>query len=658
MLPGKGRLAFIAGFALLFFICLMSAPALAKDDWPAPSPEELAMKDNPASPGAHAMILYRESISDDKDSFETYYYRIKIFTEAGKKYADIEIPFFHGTGSVKDIRARTVHPDGKIMEWDGKVYEKLLVKAGGVKLQAKTFTLPEVQPGSIIEYKYRLQFDSLKLYNTHWNVQEDLFTRRAVFSLRPFIGDTAPGSYWRSFKLPQGTEPQKQKDSSMRLEVKDVAGLEEEENMPPASEERGRLEFFYRQNSKETMEEFWKRIIKGRADYSENFIGKRGAIKQTVDQTVAAGDSPEVKLQKLYARTQQIHNFALDVGKTEKEEKREKLKDNNNVEDVLKHGYGSPQDINRFFVALARAAGFEADWVNIAPRNRNFFHPELQDTTQLEADIVVVALGSEKVYLDPACSFCPYGFLPWYETAAGGVRINKQGGEFVNTTTPKSSDALVERKLDVRLGADGKLEGKWTVNFRGQYALEHREDGRTQDETGRRKDLSEEIRKWFPANALLEITSMTGWEGSAEPLHVEGTLTLPEFGMSTGRRLLLPLSIMAPSHPGRFQTTQRKHPVYFRYPFQTVDEVTVQMPEGFKVESLPKSESTPAASAAIFQVSCKQEGNQLRITRREGLEGFYFPLQYYEAIRNFFDMMKGKDDEKIVLQSTPSAQGH
>lgn len=376
MLPGKGRLAFIAGFALLFFICLMSAPALAKDDWPAPSPEELAMKDNPASPGAHAMILYRESISDDKDSFETYYYRIKIFTEAGKKYADIEIPFFHGTGSVKDIRARTVHPDGKIMEWDGKVYEKLLVKAGGVKLQAKTFTLPEVQPGSIIEYKYRLQFDSLKLYNTHWNVQEDLFTRRAVFSLRPFIGDTAPGLYWRSFKLPQGTEPQKQKDSSMRLEVKDVAGLEEEENMPPASEERGRLEFFYRQNSKETMEEFWKRIIKGRADYSENFIGKRGAIKQTVDQTVAAGDSPEVKLQKLYARTQQIHNFALDVGKTEKEEKREKLKDNNNVEDVLKHGYGSPQDINRFFVALARAAGFEADWVNIAPRNRNFFHPE------------------------------------------------------------------------------------------------------------------------------------------------------------------------------------------------------------------------------------------------------------------------------------------
>jgi hypothetical protein len=47
----------------------------------------------------------------------------------------------------------------------------------------------------------------------------------------------------------------------------------------------------------------------------------------------------------------------------------------------------------------------------------------------------------------------------------------------------------------------------------------------------------------------------------------------------------------------------------------------------------------------------------LRIERREGLEGFYFPLQYYNAIRTFFDNMKAKDEEKIVLQSTHTPQG-
>ncbi|MBZ5537002.1 MAG: DUF3857 domain-containing protein [Acidobacteriia bacterium] len=654
MLPGKGRFAFIALPALIFFICLLSSPAQAKDDWPAPSQEELALKDNPASPGAHAMILYRESTSDDRLGVRTDYIRIKIFTDEGKKYADIEIPFYHGIESVNEIHARTIHPDGKVVEWDGKVFEKLLVKAGGFKFQVKTFTLPEVQPRSIIEYKYRIQHDSRFISNTTWDVQEDLFTRRALFTVRP---NTILGAlYWRAYRLPEGTEPQKQKDGSMRLEVQNVAGLEKEQNMPPPSELRGRLEFFYRDNPSETMEEFWKRVTKEGAKNTDNFIGNRSAIRQAAVQVVAANDVPEVKLQKLYARAQQVRNLALDQGKTEKEEKREKLKDNDNVEDVIKHGYGSSPDINRFFVALARAAGFEADWVRVVPRYQNFFHPELQDVRQLTADVAVVRLASKNVYLDPACNFCPYGFLPWYETGVGGVRLNKQGSELINTPAPKSAEAIMERKVDVRLKADGDLEGKWVVNFLGQYALEHRQDERTQDDTGRRKDLTEKIKKWLPANARLEIKNVTGWEGSTEPLHIEGTLTLPEFAASTGRRLLLPLTVFDDGHSVYFQTAQRKHPVYLLYPYQTVDEVSLELPEGFRVESLPKADSTPATSAAMYQVSCKQEGNQLRIVRRAGLEGIYFPLEYYGALRTFFHNMKAKDEEKIVLQSIQAAQ--
>ena len=50
------------------------------------------MKEYPASPGASAIILYREMHTDDVKSFETHYQRIKIFSEEGKKYANAEIP--------------------------------------------------------------------------------------------------------------------------------------------------------------------------------------------------------------------------------------------------------------------------------------------------------------------------------------------------------------------------------------------------------------------------------------------------------------------------------------------------------------------------------------------------------------------------------------
>ena len=60
-------------------VLLQSETSRAKDDWLPVPPEDLALKDNPASPGAHAMILYREAFIDSAGAFETEYYRYQDF---------------------------------------------------------------------------------------------------------------------------------------------------------------------------------------------------------------------------------------------------------------------------------------------------------------------------------------------------------------------------------------------------------------------------------------------------------------------------------------------------------------------------------------------------------------------------------------------------
>src|ERR1035441_5992606 len=98
-------------FVLLFASAspLGTTPARASGaDWPPIDPGELAMKDNPVSPGSLAMVLSREEVVNSKDSTEVYYYRIKIFTEEGKQHADIGIPFVKGQFDIKDVRARTI----------------------------------------------------------------------------------------------------------------------------------------------------------------------------------------------------------------------------------------------------------------------------------------------------------------------------------------------------------------------------------------------------------------------------------------------------------------------------------------------------------------------------------------------------------------------
>jgi len=136
-------------------------PVCAADEWLPISQAELQMANEPKAPGAPAIILYRQVDRDDSNPrtpHEYNYVREKIFTEEGRKYADVDIPLVKGQWDIVNIRARTIRPDGSIVNFDGKVYEKEIVKARGFKYLAKTFTLSDVQPGSIIEYHYMIDF--------------------------------------------------------------------------------------------------------------------------------------------------------------------------------------------------------------------------------------------------------------------------------------------------------------------------------------------------------------------------------------------------------------------------------------------------------------------------------------------------------------------
>ena len=180
------------------------------------SPEESKMTSEPLAPGAPAIILYRQVDRDDNGhtSHQDNYFRIKILTEEGRKYADIEIPFFQASEDVVNVHARTIRPDGSIANFDGKVFEQSLAKAKGMKFLAKTFTLSDVQVGSIIEYYYTM--DLKHVYDSHWILSEDLFTKSARFSLKPYKSSYVPINLrWSWHDLPSGSEPKEGPDHQL-----------------------------------------------------------------------------------------------------------------------------------------------------------------------------------------------------------------------------------------------------------------------------------------------------------------------------------------------------------------------------------------------------------------------------------------------------------
>jgi len=631
----------------------------AADDWQPVNPADLALKDNPASPGSDAMILYREEHTDASRATFDEYYRVKIFTEVGKTHGDIEIPFEKGQSSVGNIRARTIRPDGTIVPFDGQIFEKEIVKAGGIKVLEKTFSMPDVQPGCILDYKYRIQRDSDYYWNIAWNIQEDLFTRDANFSIHPpSEGSFNPAMYSRTFGLPQQVKPEKQKNGDYAFTVHNISGFTKEDYMLPEGMLRGRVEFYFKgleDSGPQTTQQFWKNEGKKLNRAVDSFVNKKGALQQVVAQTTASADSPEAKLRKLYARVQTIRNLNYE-DRTSQEWKRLKIQQNNNVEDVLKHDYGNGREINEVFVGLARAAGFEANEVFLAPRSQRLFMPDLQDVSELDDDLVGVKLSGQEIFLDPAAKFYPFGILPWEETGLSAFLIDKDGGNFVQIPSAKSTDAVIERHATLKLNDDGSLSGALEVDFTGSEACMKRQDERTDDEAGRKKDLTDEIKGWLPASAKFEITKTSGWDDSSAPLVISGTLTIPGYASSAGSRLLVPATPFIAGEPRSFQSASRVNDVYFHLTYQRRDDISFAVPPNFQIESLPKQPvAAPTGGPIQYRLSSSQLANSFEVKRNLVVEGIYFKRDLYPAIRQIFSAVKTGDDEQAVLQPLASA---
>src|SRR5258708_15639 len=172
--------SFIVCLTLASFIFTPTHSHAFGDDWRPVTLDELKLTAAQVSADADAAILFSETYIDDSDqggiTFSEYT-RIKVFTDRGvEQAANRTVPFFNGE-HIKDLKARTIKPDGSPVELKKEdIHEKSLVKISKGELREKNFTMPSVSPGSIIEYKFR-RTSSDDLRSFRFDIQKDFFTR-------------------------------------------------------------------------------------------------------------------------------------------------------------------------------------------------------------------------------------------------------------------------------------------------------------------------------------------------------------------------------------------------------------------------------------------------------------------------------------------------
>jgi hypothetical protein len=659
----------------LLLLSLIAVTSIARaDQWTAPTAEELKMTSQPEVPGAAAVYLFKEEITDDKLHMWSKYVRLKVLTEAGKDFANVELKQYstsdYGGYSIRAIAGRTIHPDGTVIPFTGKPFDKLIQKGQGYKEMAKVFTLPDVEVGSIIEYRYELTYDDNRYISPDWFVQSDLFTRKAHYLWRPTNdslvtsdddgGQVTSGIAWTPI-LPKGADfkqtrlPEMNHDGGqlvIELNIHDVPAVPDEEFMPPIESLSYRVLFYY--TPYRNGDEFWKNQGKRWAKSRDKFIGPGSKVKAAVKELVADSDTQDQKLRKLYADVMKLDNTSYNRERSASEEKSEGLNEVRNTDDVWERKRGTDDQIAQLFVAMARAAGMKAYLMGITNRDRNLFLPNYYSLNQLDDDIAIVDVDGKEQYFDPGQRYCPYQQLAWKHTLVQGLRQTDGGSALAQTPYFSYKDARTDRIADLTMDERGEAAGTVTMTYRGAPALRWRQAYLRGDNTSVKADLENEMEKLMPGGMDVKVWSIKNLEEYEEPLIV-GFNVKGQIASSTGKRLLVPGDIFEVNTKPAFPHEKREIPVYFEYPNSVLDAVRVKFPATLALESVPATQQLQLEKVAAYAIASTSSATAVLIHRNFLLGDILFSPQQFPDLRAFYNKAETRDQEPIVLKVVTGA---
>ena len=648
--------------------------AAGAQQWTPPTPEELSMTSEPKAPGASAIYLFREEKTEDHLHMYSVYERIKILTEGGKERANVELKYMAGGGinySLSEIAGRTIHPDGTIIPFTGKPYERMVVKAQGYSEKAKVFTLPDVTVGSIIEYRYKLRWEDNWYSAPTWIVQKDLFLRKGHFYWRPTdrqlttndergqLTDTVawtpilpPGVQVKNTAVPTTAFNHEDGAALIEVNVEDVPPSPEEEYMPPISSLGYRVLFYY--SPYRTAEEYWKSEGKHWAKVNDKFIGPNGGVSAAVQQLVSPSDSQEQKLKKIYAAVQDLDNTEYTRQHSRTEEKAEGLSQVKTTDDIWSRKRGSSDEITALFVAMARAAGMKAYLMRITDRDRSLFLQGYLSMYQLDDDIAIVNVNGKEHFFDPGSRYCPYGHMAWKHTMAGGLRETDGGTALVGTPNESYMDSIVTRVANLKMDEHGSVSGLVDLTFTGAPALRWRQKALTDDKETVERELKESVEHMLPGGMDVKILSIDKLAEYEAPLAVKVDIKGP-IGSPTGKRLLVPGALFETNTKATFAHEKRELSVFLSYPYATRDAVRINFPANFEVESVPPDGTATMPKMAVYNFKAAADGTGVTIRRNLFLAEIFYKTDEYPNLRTFYNQFEAKDQEPIILKVASAA---
>ena len=697
---------FHGALPFFFLLTVATVPRLAHAQFPPVSKEELSMTADPKAPGAAAVYLYREETEDDPHAFRTIYARIKVLTEAGKDAAVVHISYpktfvFNAVGTnssrmatansnswdapslnhlgedqpwdtdsyvgkveIGALEGRVIHPDGTIVPLTGKPSE-LLKATKGSRGSDTTFTMPGVEVGSVIEYRYQVRYDRY-LTAPDWKLQKEYFIHKEHFVFRPskqFLPqqskDVGAGDSQLKdphdniltdvrFKpvLPTGKTLMADAMGNYVIDLTDVPPIPNENYAPPLTDEAYGVDFFYTYTP--DVKTYWQGQMGYWTKALNAYTAPTQALQNAVKEIVSPSDSPLDKAKKLYDMVQKLEN--TDSSPDGAPLTGSEFIPRGKVETVLLSKKGSSNQIAFLYLALMRTAGINARPVRIASRSIRIFSAQFMDNIQLDTVLVGLQLDGKETLVDPGTKMAPFATLHWAHAGAGGVAMGANNkAETIVTPFQKNTDNSTLHVGTLNVTPQGGVSGSLKIAFIGQKAIELRQLAIKSGGEAVNSEINAMLAQQVPAGIKASVDHMVYLDDLSKQLlaviPVSGSLSKNASG-----RIELPRNFFEAQEENPFPVeSPRELPVDMRYPAQEQEQITYVLPAGYVLEGTPQDTNMKWEENAAYQSRIKVDGSSITGARILARGFTLLDPKDYVPLHDFYQKVIAADQQPLVL---------
>ncbi len=642
-----------------------SVNIVAITQWLPITDEERNLKSPSIDPDAGAEALFwrvyvmDELRGEDPEAVLFNYIRIKVFNQRGCETQGTQNIEYWGRRVITNIAGRTIKPDGTVLEL-GKdsIFQRDIVKAGGRKLKAVSFAMPGVEPGVIIEYRWRERRHNELAEYVRLPFWRNIPIHEVKYFIRPLL---IPGFRFPPMRLlpfhVKLSPLTPERDGFSSTVVTSLPAYGDEPLMPSEWIARPWALLYYAEDKKVNPDKYWADL--GRTIYGnlKPYLKLSDEVRKASDEACAGAKDPEEKVARLmqYCRTRIKRLSDDDVT----EQQRAKAKENHSPADTLKRGMGTGFDVNMLFAAMVTAEGFEARLARMADRSDLPFDRSFPDDYFMRTWDIAVKVREQWRFYDAAARDLPSGMLRWQEEGAQALISDPKDPVFLQTPISEPDKSVVLRKGAFELSEDGTLEGAVKVAYTGHEAAQRRLDKTSASAAQQEEDVRGMVRNQF-SNAVVSEVKVENADDAEKPLTFSYRVKVPGYAQRTGKRMFLQLAYFEHGVPAKFTATNRKYPVMFEYPWAEEDDVTVKVPAGFALESPEAPGSFPMGEIGGYDVSVKVGDGQL-IYHRKLVFGRGGRLAYqqkvYPAVKQAFDAIHEQDQHTLTLRQQAAGAG-